>query len=58
MDIDRFCYELQYITFPTDPIDLKLTECTPGDVVNIYNKFGVIWTRYNFMLNLGFLAYL
>ena len=30
MDIDRFCYELQYITFPTDPIDLKLTECIPG----------------------------
>ena len=30
MDIGRFYYELLYILFP---IDLKLTECTHGDVV-------------------------
>ena len=35
MDIDRFHYELQYISFPIDLIDLKLTECTHGDVVNV-----------------------
>ena len=35
MDINGFLYELQYISFPIDPIDLKLTECTHGGVVNI-----------------------
>ena len=45
MDIDRFYYELWYISFPIDPIDLKLTECTHGGVVNVYTKFEVIWTR-------------
>ena len=45
MDIDGFHYELQYILFPIDPIDLKLTKCTHGGVVNIYTKFEVIWTR-------------
>ena len=56
MDIDRFCYKSQYISFPIDPIDLKLTECTHGVVVNVYTKFEVIWTKYNFMLNVVFLA--
>ena len=45
MDIDRFCYELQYIMFPIDPIDLKLTVCTHTVEVNIYTKFEVIWTK-------------
>ena len=45
MGIDRFWYKLQYILFPIDPIDLKLTGCTPGVVVNVYTKFEVIWTK-------------
>ena len=45
MDIDRFCNKLQYILFPIDLINLKLTECTHEDVVNIYTKFEVIWTK-------------
>ena len=28
MHIDRFQYELWYITFPIDSINLKLTVCT------------------------------
>ena len=45
MDIDRFCYELWYITSPIDPINLKLTEGTLTFVVNVYTKFEVIWKR-------------
>ena len=45
MDINRFHYELQYIAFPTDPIDLKLTVCTHTVEVNFYTKFEVIWTK-------------
>ena len=45
MGIDGFCYELWYILFPVGPINLKLTECTHGVVVNIYTKFEVIWTK-------------
>ena len=56
MGIDRFCYKLQYISFPIDPIDLKLTECTRGFVVNVCTKFEVIWIKKNFMLILGCLA--
>ena len=56
MGIDRFCYEWQYILFPVDPMDLKLTECTHGGVVNIHIKFEVIWTKLRFMLISGFLA--
>ena len=40
-----FCYKLQYISFPINPIDLKLTVCTHGGVVNIYTKFEDIWTK-------------
>ena len=45
MDIDGFCYKLQYILFPIDPIDLKLTECTHGGMVNVYTKFEAILTK-------------
>ena len=46
MDIDRFCYKLWHISFPIDPIGLKLTECTHGYiVVNMYTKFEVILTK-------------
>ena len=45
MDTNRFHYKLWYISFPTDPIDLKLTECMHGVVVNVYTKFEVIWTK-------------
>ena len=45
MDIDRFHYELWYISFPIDPFDLKLTEYTHGVMVNIYTKFEVIWKK-------------
>ena len=45
MDINEFPYELQYISFPINPIDLKLTECTHTVVVNIPTKFEVIWTK-------------
>ena len=30
MGIDGFCYELWYISFPVDLINLKLTEYTHG----------------------------
>ena len=45
MDIDGFHYELQYISFPIDPIDLKLTKYNHGGVVNVYTRFEVIWTK-------------
>ena len=45
MDINRFWYELWYITFPIDPIYLKLTVCTHTVEVNIYTKFEVIWSK-------------
>ena len=45
MDIDRFHYELWYISFPIDPIGLKLKGCTHGVVVNVCTKFEVIWTK-------------
>ena len=38
-------YELHYIMFPIDLINLKLTGCTHGVVVNVYTKFEVIWTK-------------
>ena len=45
-----------HLMYPIDLIDLKLTECTHGGVVNIHIKFEVIWTKLRFMLILGFLA--
>ena len=45
MDIDGFQYKLWYMAFPIDPINLKLTECSHGVVINIYTKFEVIWTK-------------
>ena len=45
MDINGFCYERLYISFPIDPIDLKLTEGTHGDVVNIHTEFEAILTK-------------
>ena len=53
MDTDWFHYELWYKLFPIDPINLKLTGCVHGAVMNIYTKFEVIWTKLNFMSNLG-----
>ena len=38
MDIDGFHYKLWCISFPIDPIDLKLTECTDMAEVNVYTK--------------------
>ena len=49
MDIHGFCYELWYNSFPTDLINMKLTGCTHGGVINIYTKFEVIWTKSNFV---------
>ena len=43
--LNRFCYELWYISFPINPINLKLTECTHMVVINIPTKFEVIWTK-------------
>ena len=45
MDIDRFHYKLQYIAFPIDPINLKLTVCTHRVEVNVYTKFEVLSTK-------------
>ena len=45
MDIDGFHYELWYISFPLNPIGLKLTECTHMVVVNVLTKFEVIWIK-------------
>ena len=45
MDINEFHYKLQYISFPIDPIDLKLTECSQRCGVNIYTKIEVILTK-------------
>ena len=45
MDIDEFHYELWYIMSPTDPINLKGTECTHMVVVNVCTKFEVIWRK-------------
>ena len=56
MAIKRFLYELWYNSFPNDPINLKLTGYIHTDVVNIYTKFEIIWTRFYFMSNLGLLA--
>ena len=56
MDIDGFHYELQYILFPIKLIDLKLTGCIHGGVINICTKFEVIWLKSNFMSNLVFLV--
>ena len=57
MDINGFCYKLWYIPFPTDPINLKLTECTHMVEVNVYAKFEVIWTKYNFMPHFRVFSY-
>ena len=56
MDIEGFCYELWYILFPIDPIDLKLTGCIHRGVINVCAKFEVVWTKSNFMSKLGFLV--
>ena len=45
MDIDGFHYKLWYISFPIDLMDLKLTECTHGVMVNIYTRYEVIYTK-------------
>ena len=46
MDIDGFHYELWYIAFPIDLINLKLTGVYSwGCMVNVYTKFEVIWTK-------------
>ena len=45
MDINGIHYELWYIFFPIDPIDLKLTECTPVGVINVHTKFEVILAK-------------
>ena len=42
MGIDGFHYKLWYILSSIDPINLKLTGCTHGAVVNVYAKFEVI----------------
>ena len=42
MDIDWFHYELQYNSFPINPIDLKLTGYVHMGVVNIYTNFADI----------------
>ena len=42
MDIDGFHYKLQYISFPIDPINLKLIGFIHGGVINIGTKFEVI----------------
>ena len=42
MGVNGFCYKLWYISFTTDSINLKLTECTHTVVVNVYTKFEVI----------------
>ena len=41
MDIYGFHYETQHISSPIGPIDLKLTECTKGGMMNIHTKFEV-----------------
>ena len=41
MNIDWFCYKIQYILSPIGPIDLKLTECTKEGMTNIHTKFEV-----------------
>ena len=56
MDIDWFHYELWYISFPIDPINLKFIGYVHTVVVNISTKFEVIWTKLDFMSNLEFLA--
>ena len=38
-------YELWYITFPFDSINLKLMACTHMVEVNVCTKFEVIWTK-------------
>ena len=56
MDIDGFHYEWWYKLSSTDLINLKLTGCIHRGVINICTKFEVIWTKSNFMSNLGFLV--
>ena len=56
MDIDGFCYELWYISFPIDPINLKLTECTHTVEVNVYTNLKLFGQSKIFMLILGLLA--
>ena len=56
MSIDWFCYELQYNSFPINPINLKLIGYIYMVGVNIYTNFEVIWTRIYIMSNLGLLA--
>ena len=48
MDINGFHYEIWHISFPIVLIDLKLTECTKGDMINIHTKFEVILRKFNF----------
>ena len=46
MDIHGFWYELRYIVFPIDSINLKLIGYVHMVEVNIYIKFEVIWTNF------------
>ena len=41
---------------PINPINSKLIGYAHMVEVNIYTKFDVIWTRFNFVSNLGLLA--
>ena len=48
MDIYGFHYEIQDILSPIGSIELKLTECTKGGMVNIHIKFEVNWRKFYF----------
>ena len=56
MNIDWFCYELWYNSFPINPINLKLTGYVHTRVVNIYTNFEVICIKFYFRTNLRLLA--
>ena len=50
MDINGFQYKLWYITFPIDPIYLKLTVCTHTVEVNIIPNLKLFGQSKIFML--------
>ena len=56
MDIDWFLFELQYNSFPVNPINLKPSGYVHTVEVNICTKFEVNWSRFYFTSNLGLLA--
>ena len=56
MGIDWSCHELQYNSFPINPINLKLIGYIYMVEVNIYTNFGVIWTKFYFVFISGLLA--